>query len=223
MHRNMLGWELAYAVRYAFWFHDENLGKPHVVLPSGQHSNGYFNTRLIIPHDVVLGDAASDLLELLSSTGEAEGTLIDMVVGPQTGATRLAELISFRVPTYTGDPCGWSSPAKVETNGIKSMVFTPADVKRLNGNRVLLCEDVITTGKSVDLAARAVIAAGGTVLPFVLALVNRSGLTEINGRRVVSLISRLMPLWDPEDCPLCKAGSKAITAGKDNWNELNLA
>lgn len=111
---------------------------------------------------------------------------------------------------------------KERTDGAKSMVFTDEDLGILPGQTVLLCEDVLTTGGSVDLTATAVTNAGGIVLPFLLVLVNRSGLTEAGGKKIVALIDRPMPMWTPEECPLCKEGSEAIRP-KDNWAALNAA
>ena len=102
------------------------------------------------------------------------------------------------------------------------MVFSDEELDLLPNQSILLCEDVLTTGGSVDLAATAVTNAGGIVLPFILVLVNRSGLTEANGKKIVALIDRPMPMWTPEECPLCKQGSEAIRP-KDNWMRLNAA
>ena len=59
------------------------------------------------------------------------------------------------------------------------------------------------------------------MFPFVAVLVNRSGLTEVGGKKIVALIDRPMPMWTPDECPLCKAGSEAIRAkGSENWARL---
>ena len=79
---------------------------------------------------------------------------------------------------------------------------------------------MLTTGGSVDRAATAVTNAGGIVLPFLLVLVNRSSLTEASGKKIVALIDRSMPMWTPDECPLCKDGSEAVRP-KDNWARLN--
>jgi orotate phosphoribosyltransferase len=100
------------------------------------------------------------------------------------------------------------------------MIFSDEESGLLPGKSILLCEDVLTTGGSVDRAAIATTKAGGIVLPFILALVNRSGLTEVSGKRVVALINRSMPIWEPGDCPLCRQGSEVMRP-KENWGALN--
>jgi orotate phosphoribosyltransferase len=212
-------WIREYQRKDALWIHDGNPKRPHALLTSGKHSNGFFNSRLVIPDEVLLRDAASDLLELFARNG-GDVSRVQGVVGPQTGATKLAELVSDQVMANNRGECFWASPAKNESEGQKSMVFNDEDLGLLPNQSVLLCEDVLTTGGSVDLAATAVTNAGGIVLPFLLVLVNRSGLTEASGKKIIALIDRPMPMWTPDECPLCKDGSEAVRP-KDNWARLN--
>ena len=214
-------WISEYKNRGALWIHDGNPNRPHALLTSGKHSNGFFNSRLVISDEVLLREAASDLLGLFVSQG-GHISEIAGVVGPQTGATKLAEYISDQICAFSGDGiCFWASPAKSDDDGPKRMVFNGEDLELLPGQSVLLCEDVLTTGGSVELASKAVADVGGTTLPFILVLVNRSGLTETNGKKIIALINRDMPMWNPDDeCPLCRQGSQAVRP-KDNWATLN--
>lgn len=102
------------------------------------------------------------------------------------------------------------------------MIFSDEERALLANQSIALCEDALTTGRTVRRTADAVIGAGGIVLPFVLVLLNRSGLTEVNGRKIIALINRPMPTWTRKECPLCKQRSKAIRP-KDNWELLNAA
>ncbi|MFA6297389.1 MAG: phosphoribosyltransferase family protein [Candidatus Paceibacterota bacterium] len=220
MFRNSTGWIDIYQRKKALWVHDGNFHRPHALLASGKHSNGFFNSRLVIPDEGLLRAAASDLLEKFDEHFEISFDVIHCVAGPQTGATKLADFLSQRIPVYTMEDCFFVSPAKNETGGEKSMVFSDEEARLLPGRSVLLCEDVLTTGGSIDRTETAVIVAGGIVMPFILTLVNRSGLKEVSGKRIISLIDYHMPQWTPAECPLCKKGSKAIPA-KDNWELLN--
>ena len=212
-------WILEYQRKGALWIHDDNPKRPHALLTSGKHSNGFFNSRLVIPDENLLHAAASDLLKLFEEQG-GDSTKIQGVVGPQTGATRLAQLLSNEVNQTTGNYCFSASPAKAGEGAEKSMVFSDEERKIIHSEYVLLCEDVLTTGGSVDLAVEAVERAGGVAMPYVLVLVNRSGLTEVGGRQIIALIDRAMPMWEPDDCPLCKNGSEAVRP-KENWAKLN--
>ncbi len=214
-------WIGQYKVKGALWIHDGNPIRPHALLTSDNHSNGFFNSRLVIPDEVLLREAATDLLKIFAIYGGGIN-LIDVVAGPQTGATKLAELLSDQINGYTRGESFFVSPEKSKPDVAKSMIFSDEERDLLLGQTVLLCEDVITTGGSIGLTEKAIIEAGGKVLPFVLALVNRSGLTEVNGKKIIALINRDMPVYEPHDCPICKQGSEAIPA-KDpaNWVRLN--
>jgi len=220
MFRNSTGWIDIYKRKKALWIHDGNLHRPHALLASGKHSNGFFNSRLVIPDEGLLRAAASDLLECFDEHFEISFDVIHCVAGPQTGATKLAEFLSQRIPVYTEEDCFSVSPSKIEVCGEKSMVFSDEEACLLPRRSVLLCEDVLSTGGSVERTETAVTIADGIVMPFILTLVNRSGLSEVCGKKIISLIDHQMPMWNPEECPLCKKGSKAITA-KDNWELLN--
>ncbi len=212
-------WIKEYSKRDALWIHDGNPKRPHALLTSGNHSNGFFNSRPVISDTHLLTEAAFCLLDHFYQ--QASGNvIINAVVGPQTGATKLAELICDLLVLGTRYDCVHVSPAKSEVDGKKVMVFSDTEEIAMRGRAAILCEDVLTTGGSVDLTAAAVEKAGGTVLPYVLVLVNRSGLTEVNGKKIVALIDRAMPIWEPHECPLCKQGSEALRP-KDNWARLN--
>ncbi len=141
---------------------------------------------------------------------------VEGVVGPQTGAKRMSELMAPQIGYGT-----WhASPAKKGTGEQKEMVFTDEEIVRIQG-KTLVCEDVVTTAGSVELTARAITRAGGEVLPWILCLVNRSGQSDINGRKIVALITRYANIWDPTTCPACAEGSIVVRQPKDNWPQLN--
>ena len=219
MNRTTDGWIEEYKKRGALWIHDGNPKRPHALLTSGKHSSGFFNSRLVISDEVLLREAASDLIELFTKEG-GDISEIEGVAGPQTGATKLAELISTKITTLTRRECTWASPEKSEQNGRKVMVLNDEDRENVRGKYFLLCEDVLTTGGSVDLATDSIDDAAGAVTSFVLVLVNRSGLNEVSGKQIIALIDRPMPMWSREECPLCKEGSVAFRP-KDNWDLLN--
>jgi len=219
--RDQEGWIGAYKARNAYWLHDGNPNRPHAELTSGNHSNGFFNSRLVIPDDSLMSQAASDLLDRLEldPMGYVEKT--QTFVGPQTGATKLAELLRDCAQLNDRITREWASPAKDEVDGQKAMVFQEDDRKKLLGKQIILCEDVITTGGTTELMADEVRKAGGLILPVILTLVNRSGQHKIGGKLIVALIHQTMPIWAPDECPLCAQGSEAIRPKGENWARLN--
>ena len=89
----------------------------------------------------------------------------------------------------------------------------------LPGSNALVVEDVFTTGETTRQTITALEEKGIVIWPIIGVLVNRSGENCLNGRQVVALIDRPMPIWSAEDCPLCKQGSEAIRP-KANWTQL---
>lgn len=225
MHYDQAGWIANYVDHNAYWLHDGNPNRPHVRMRSGNHSNGFFNSRLVIEDGALLRKAAEDLVDLLQ-LARFDINNIDRVVGPQTGATRLADYIADTIGQIRRRKCAWASPAKGEMKfGVPGpMKFHDPMRSSRSGEMTILCEDVMTTGGSAQHAAVAVKEKGGILLPYVLVLVNRSGQEEIDGRKIISLINTPMATWRMNDqvkeCPLCAAGSPLIVSVKDEWSQL---
>ncbi|MEI6528049.1 MAG: phosphoribosyltransferase family protein [bacterium] len=246
MNNTQAGWISYYEKKGALWLHDGNSKRPHALLTSGKHSSGFFNSELVMEDPDVLDQACSDLCEIVGKKlNEGEGCELSRVVGPAMGAITLAHNLALQFTSW-----GWLQVLRAYTEknvkicvvrGANSIMIDDSELqvgdqivsfekskmvfkrtKIIPGESILLCEDVITTAGSVKLCAQAVTEAGGVVLPFVAALVNRSGLTEVNGMKIIALIDKPMPMWSPDECPLCKQGSEALRPkGKENWARLN--
>lgn len=226
MHRDEAGWIKLYQDKGALWIHDGNPKRPHALLTSGLHSNGFFNSGIATEDPNHLREAAQDLLELLLNWGVGSGgihptNIVQCIIGPAKGATQLARILAEEMEGLTQRACTWASPEKAQ-NG--TMRFSPEELLRIAKKNTLFAEDVVTTGGSVLRTAEAARKGGvGLMLPFALVIVNRSGSTKAeNGPNLIALINRHLPTWEEKDCPLCKAGSVAIRP-KDNWAKLTAA
>ena len=80
------------------------------------------------------------------------------------------------------------------------------------GERVLVVEDVVTTGGSTRETMDAVTRAGGVVVG-AGSVVDRSGGAVDIGVRRVALLTLDVPAYDPAACPLCREGTPAIKPG----------
>ena len=214
-------WISQYKQRNALWIHDGNPKRPHALLRSGLHSNGFFNSRPLIEDLDLMRQVAKELADRLVGNGlSLVADSVDRVVGPQTGATLLAEYLADEIARRRGSSCYWASPAKREYDGQRTMVFD-RDHHTVGGlENVLLCEDVVTTGGSSELTMLACLREGGLVLPYIACMVNRSGIANPAQLKVVALVDRKLPMWEVDECPLCKVGSQTLSA-KDNWAALN--
>lgn len=208
-------WIRRYSENGALWIHDGNALRPHALLTAGNHSNGFFNSERVMEEPLLLEEACVDLVHKLGLAGADLGT-VDRVVGPAMGAITLAHDLARSIGRR-GRPCLRAYTEKLEQGG---MAFSRTKINK--GERILCAEDVVTTGSSIGLTAGAAIGNGGVVLPYVAVLVNRSGLKEVDGRQIIALIDRAMPMWEPEECELCAKGSEAIRPKiKGNWERLN--
>ncbi|MGZ8796346.1 MAG: orotate phosphoribosyltransferase [Thermoanaerobaculia bacterium] len=77
--------------------------------------------------------------------------------------------------------------------------------KVIEGDRVVIVEDVVTTGKSAREAAEVVKKHGGIVYGFA-SILNRSGKKNPFDATYESLLEMSLEAYPPEECPLCKAG-----------------
>jgi orotate phosphoribosyltransferase len=207
----------------ALWAHNGDAKAPHALLTKGVHSNGFFNWGAVRDGDRVIAKRAIKALTW-SDIGLVEHfDDVDVVMGPQTGGTYIAQQIAHEICRT------WSSPRKEPLpDGTKRFVFDGNDESTgrypEQSMRFLVCEDVITTSASVAASIVACEELQVTVLPFVLCIVNRSSLTHVGDRRIISLLDIPMQEWNVpggEVCPLCAGGSEAIRPKEgSNWQRL---
>jgi orotate phosphoribosyltransferase len=127
--------------------------------------------------------------------------------------------LATEISRERANPTFWSYAEKVGQGKGKQIVLRRARI--LPGEKILLCEDALTTGGSTTMLATAVEEAGAQALPFVVTFANQSGEDFIDDRRLISGFRRIIPTWTPDQCPLCKDGSEAIPAKGENWKRLN--
>jgi orotate phosphoribosyltransferase len=84
--------------------------------------------------------------------------------------------------------------------------------KLVEGERVVVVEDVVTTGGSTKETIEAVKAAGGQVVG-AGSVVDRSGGSADVGARRVALLTLEVPTYEADNCPLCKQGTAAVKPG----------
>ena len=78
--------------------------------------------------------------------------------------------------------------------------------------RVLVVEDVWTTGRSTQEAIRVIQEAGGRVVA-AAALIDRSGGNLDLPVKAQALLDLPIASYQPDDCPLCRDGSAAVKPG----------
>ncbi|MCK4941643.1 orotate phosphoribosyltransferase [candidate division WOR-3 bacterium] len=161
------------------------LQEGHFLLNSGLHSEYYFEKFRILENP----DATSQLCKIVADQFKAKN--VEWVIGPTTGGI----IIAFEVARQLGVHSGFAE----ERDG-KRTVGRGFDI---NGKRVLIVDDVTTTGKSLIETVDVVRAKGGEVIG-VAVLIDRS-VTELPFAHF-SVYKKVVTNFDPEQCPLCKSG-----------------
>jgi len=131
----------------------------HFVLTSGKESDYYINVKKLITNPRVLKLIA----EMMKERAEEEGIEFDRVAGPELGAVPIATALSLE----TGKPLVIVRK-KPKGHGTGSQI--EGEVKP--GDRVLLVEDVTTTGGSVLRSAK-VLEREGARISAILVVVDR--------------------------------------------------
>jgi len=80
------------------------------------------------------------------------------------------------------------------------------------GERVLLVEDVVTTGGTLGELARLASAAGALV-PAAFTVIDRSSGRGGRGHPLIACFSVDFPVYDPTSCPHCREGSPLVRPG----------
>ena len=206
------GWIRNFKGLGAFWEYEGTAcqERPHAKMSNGQHSGGYFNSAPLIRRPSICLNICADLISSLKSAGPVNP---DSIWGSAMGAITLAYELARQMDRATG-----FTVKHVHDDGMFAGRFPVTE-----DERVLMVEDVLITGTTTRNSITALEVNGAKVLPFILVLVNRSGMTHLDDRQIISLIDRELPIWDEEDCLYCKAGSKAIRPKepKGNWALLN--
>jgi orotate phosphoribosyltransferase len=201
----MTDWKKVFEDYGAIWIHNGDPKRPHALLTSGLHSDGFVNCTKVTQNPNVLEDAVSQgLSQQLSDLRP------DWVIGSAFGAITFAHAVAH----HLGARAGFTEK---EGDAMKLARFEiePSET-------VLVVEDTISTGGSTKKTIEGIRSAGvpdEQILPYIIALVNRSGSEKLAERKIRALLTPVIHAWAPADCPLCKAGSQPVRP-KANWNEL---
>ncbi|WP_295531182.1 orotate phosphoribosyltransferase [Novosphingobium sp. Chol11] len=170
----------------------------HFLLSSGRHSAHYLQCARVLMDPMRASRLAAALAaKLPREVRQAIGKVISpamggVIIGHETGRALGVEAMFVERPTGTFELR-------------RGFSITP-------GEKILIVEDVVTTGLSGREAIAAITAAGGKVIA-AAALVDRSGGTADLGVPFTALVSFNFPTFAPEDVPPELAALPAIKPG----------
>jgi orotate phosphoribosyltransferase len=167
----------------------------HFLLSSGLHSEQYLQSALVLQ----MPEIATKLCAALAE--HFKGQNIQAVIAPALGGV----FVSHETARALGVRALFAERVNGELTLRRGFTIKP-------GERVLVVEDVITTGKSTKETIEVVRQAGGVAVA-AASLVDRSGGKAELGVPYKSLVTLNVPTYAPESCPLCKAGSMPIKPG----------
>lgn len=169
----------------------------HFVLTSGKHSPVYINKDALYTHTKEASLVGSMFAEKFKNED------IDVVAAPALGGVILSQWTAYHLSNIKGKEI---LSVYTEKTPDKNQIFTRGYDKLVAGKKVLVIEDLTTTGSSVKKVVNSVQNAGGKVVAAGV-MVDRSpdGMTEEDiGAPFVSLAQLKIDVYDPSDCPLCK-------------------
>lgn len=167
----------------------------HFRLTSGLHSPGYLQSALVLQHPAEaerLGRALGDKLRPLAPTAVLSPALGGLIIGHEVArALGVRAIFAERQDGVMTLRRGFS--------------IAPSD-------RVVVIEDIVTTGKSTRETI-AVLEGTGALVVGAGALIDRSGGQSGLSVPLMTLAALSLPTYDPSSCPLCAAGTPAIKPG----------
>jgi orotate phosphoribosyltransferase len=167
----------------------------HFLLSSGLHSERYLQSALVLQQP----DIATRLCAALAE--QFREMKIGAVIAPALGGV----FVSHETARALGVRALFAERVNGELTLRRGFTIKP-------GERILVVEDVITTGKSTRETIEVVNIAGGVAVA-AASLVDRSGGKAELGVPYKALVTLQVPSYTAEECPLCKTGSTPIKPG----------
>ncbi|MBF9238608.1 orotate phosphoribosyltransferase [Hymenobacter sp. BT683] len=170
----------------------------HFRLSSGLHSDTYVQCARFLRRP----DLAAPAAAALAAQIRAAGLQADVVVGPAMGGV----VIAYELARQLGVP-GIFTERDADGQMTLRRGFTIEP-----GDKIIIAEDVVTTGKSTLEVAKVLRAMGAEVLA-VASLIDRTGGKGGLDFPHFALLSVAAATFTPETCPLCAAGEPVVKPG----------
>lgn len=175
----------------------------HFLLSSGKHSNKYVQCAKVLRFPEYAEQVLSTVVDQIKDLG------IDLVVGPAMGGV----IVSYEL----GRQLGKESVFTERKDGVMQL-RRGFEIKP--GAKIIIAEDVVTTGKSTIETKKCLEALGGEVVG-VACIANRT--SEDIGMPIYSAIKLDIKVYETDECPLCKEGKEELfKPGSREFKELGI-
>jgi orotate phosphoribosyltransferase len=187
----------------------------HFKLKSGRHGDAYVEKFAVLSDPAATSELCGYWAARVRGTGHGDAPLVDLVAGPTTGGVILA----FETARQLGVRSIFAEEVRADDGSTHREFrrgFTIAP-----GERVLLVDDILTTGGSLLAMIPAVEALGGEIVECAV-MVDRSGGRATLTSPVTGRVYPLRALWQldlptyepgPDTCPRCAAGDQLVAPG----------
>ena len=182
----------------------------HFLLSSGKHSKYYLQSAKILEDPKRAELLANKLAKMITKANIKIDTVCSPALGGILAGYELARALGARF---------------IFTERVNKVMTLRRGFEVKKDEKILICEDIITTGGSALEAAKVIQELGGEIVGFA-ALANR-GFCKIYGENKEQKEECKLPpnkpffalgnfefeIYDPKNCPLCKDGSSAVKPG----------
>lgn len=169
----------------------------HFLLSSGKHSDRYIQCAKLIQHPEYCEEVSKIIAEKLK---EADID-VDLCVGPAMGGV----IISYELAKAIGTKA-------IFTERVDNDMTLRRGFEIPEGAKVIIVEDVITTGKSSFETVEVIRSYGADVVALT-SIVNRSNKDEINGLPIISATKIDVNTYDADDLPDHLKDTPAVKPG----------
>jgi orotate phosphoribosyltransferase len=183
----------------------------HFLLASGNHSNRYLQSAKVLEYPKKAAELTDALAAMIREAGIEVATVCAPALGGMLAGYELARSLDVRSIFVEKKEGGMELRRGFE--------IAP-------GEKVIICEDIITTGGSALKSAKAIEELGGKVVAFASlasrGFCHREG-SDIKAKPECQLPSDIpffslgdftFEIYTPEECPMCKSGeSEAVKPG----------
>ncbi len=167
----------------------------HFLLTSGKHSNQYFQCAKVLQYP----GYAESLCNIIAEHFQLFE--IDTVIAPAIGGIVVGQEVARQL-----------NKKSIFAERVDGHLVLRRGFEISEGEKVLVCEDVVTTGGSVFEVIDIVKEYGGEVVGVGM-IVDRSNGKVKFGVSQISTLEMEAVTYEPEDCPLCKDGIPVVKPG----------
>ena len=182
----------------------------HFLLSSGNHSQFYLQSAKVLENPALASKLADELFSVIKNAGISFESVCSPALGGILAGYELARAGNKRF---------------IFTERVDGQMTLRRGFEVKKGEKFIICEDVITTGGSAVESAKIIESLGGEVVGYA-ALASRGFCKMVGGLENPAPNAKLpsdkpffalgefgFAMFTPDECPLCKNGSKAIKPG----------